>query len=193
MVSFVRELPIGRRGISALAVMAIGIALLMLLVAANRSADASAGGVFSALTQPVTAGPNASSDPVLRELEFQNPNLDLTTARAVLSDTEGTVWLARGVNGDICLIERPANTAVGDLDRQVTSRFGCRSQDDAAKEGIVAGVPNHWYGVVPDGFGDPSVRVGDRSLAVAKSGEAFRLPAGATSVTTGSTTYELPH
>jgi hypothetical protein len=172
-----------RSALVAIAAVVVGA----VLVFAGGARTASANSAVSAAALPKPSG-SASSVPALQKLQTFAPKLDLADAVQVLSNSTGTVWLTRSTSGETCLIEAPVNDASG-----VGARFGCRDEAIAATEGIVAGVPGHWYGVVPENSAqNPSATVNGKTEVLTVTNSAFWVPAEATSVTVGGQTVELP-
>lgn len=130
---------------------------------------------------------SAATDPVLLELQKRNPALALDTAREVLSTETSTVWLIDASNGDLCLIER-----VRDIQSDVGARFSCKSREDAAREGLLGGVPGHFYAVPAAGVGSVTAKVAGKPVGVPMTKDAFWVPAAATEVTLGESPIELP-
>jgi hypothetical protein len=167
-------------GMSALLAGGLGVASAITEGSTIAAADTS----FSALQGP-HVGPDASADPELRALQADYINLQLVGAVRVIDDADGTIWLSHSTAGELCVIEEPADTSSG-----VSSRFGCRDASVAAQEGVVAGIPGHWYGVVPDGVPVSAIVRGAKSQ-VRIEDNAFRLPSDASGVVVGTTQSSL--
>jgi hypothetical protein len=165
---------------------AVALAVTVMSASGPGTEPASAATPFPALDR-ANPGQSAASNPALQKLHDFNPKLELVGAVQVLANSSGTVWLTRSTTGDVCLIEQPTDDPHG-----VKARFGCRDAAVAASEGIVAGVPGHWYGVTPDSAPNVSARVNGNTVAVAVTDNAFWLPKDASSVTVGDKTLELP-
>lgn len=155
------------------------ITALALALRGGATHVASAEPHYSAMDQPVVEA-SAASDPALQQLQRHNPKLNLDSARVVLSDASGTVWLTTATDGDICLVERVGDSSF------IASRFSCRHADDVATQGIIGGVPGHFYGAVPDDINKVSAHVGARDVALTVSRNAFRVPPDAASVKVGN-------
>lgn len=172
-----------RRRHTTIAVTAVGaiIAGIMTLGFQGHAGTAAAA-EFSSLAAP--PAPAASSDPVLQNLEKNAPNINLASARTVLSDASGTVYLTTGLNGDVCLVEKvaqPANT-----DPMVASRYACKKPADVAKEGILGGVPGSFYVAAPDPVQEIVVVSNGKTSTVSVPHNAVRLPPGTSSITVGT-------
>lgn len=164
------------RIVAALVAVIAGLALALLLLNKNAGV-ASADPVFSGgLKSSVSPG----SDTALLGLKKANPALDVAGARLVLADSAGSLWLTSSSNGDVCVLEKINKPDTQDA---VSSRFVCKAPAEAAVEGVIGGVPGHWFGVVPDGVDTVYSGQDGRSTPVKVTTNAFRLPAEATSVT----------
>jgi hypothetical protein len=172
--------------VCAILIVTVALAVIVMSASGPGTERASAATPFSALDRP-SRGDTAASNPALQKLRAFNPKLELVGAVQVLANSSGTVWLTRSTVGDVCLIEQPIDDPHG-----VKARFGCRDAGVAASEGIVAGVPGHWYGVAPDSAPSVSARVDGNTVAVTVANNAFWLPKNASSVTVGGKTVELP-
>jgi hypothetical protein len=118
-------------------------------------------------------------------LQEQHPALSLDQAHLAISDSLGAIWLTSSNDGkQVCLIEKPFDSVY------VIARFGCRDTTDVAAEGMVAGVPGHWYGTVASD-NQATATVGGRASNIAITSGVFRVPAGATSVTMNGRTQHL--
>jgi hypothetical protein len=171
---------------AALAVLAASMLVGAVVLFAGGSTPSSANA--SASVPAVSAvSTRALDDPILQRLQAHQPSLNLESARQVIADSTGTVWVTKATDGEICLIEKPVNNADG-----VTSRYSCRKASDVAQEGLIAGVPGHWYGLLPDGASSVTAEVAQKATAVAVGANAFRLPADASSVTILGKTVDLP-
>ena len=125
----------------------------------------------------------AAEDPVLQQLQKSNPRLNLDQAVLVLNDAAGRVWATMASDGEMCLIERPSETSAdGPV---VTSRFGCRDSDVAAREGVVVGIPGRWVALGPSASRDVA------NHAIRQGRGAVRVAADASSVTLDGHTTEL--
>jgi hypothetical protein len=190
MSTKLRRLAIVAMGTSAVGLIATLVVVVLIGPHDARVATARAASHVDAKRR-VDAGTPAVFDSEVKELAKQNPNLDLARSRVVLSDERSTVWLTPGVNGDVCLVER---TTLSPDTSGATARFACRTEEDATRDGIIAGVPGAWYAYMPHGNATVAAEIrGKRTLLTARN-NAFRIPADASSLTIGGAApVALPH
>lgn len=168
---------------------------LGLIVALSSGSEQAAAAPYSALNQP--QGPeSAPEDPNLQVLARQNHKLQLEQARRVIADSKGSVWVTTATNGDICLLESVSDSAAEEAAQGmpliVRSRFACSSAQDAAKQGVIGGVPGNFYGIAPDGAQVRAATSVGSSERLYTTNNAFRVPPQATSVVVGDHRHNLP-
>lgn len=180
-----------RRG-SRLGAAVLGVAVVIgggtVIAFSGGSHAATASADFSALHQPASTGLPAT---VSQELAKQNPNgIELAAARQVVSDADGTVWIAPATNGDLCLVREPSGAAAqvpGHPDITLGVGASCIQAARAATQGILIGAPGGQYGVAPDGVTQVQATVKGTSIPLTlTSNGGFRIPADATSLMVGN-------
>ncbi len=149
-------------------------------------------GFEGAKADPAAAASQQNQPTAIAHLAQANPDLRADKAVIELNDTGGEIYRTDGANDTICLIELPnhdsENPAI------VESRFVCGRSSDAAEQGVIGGVPGHWFGIATDPSTPVSTHMSDgteRQVERNTTG-VFRVPTGAVSVTVGQHTHQLP-
>lgn len=174
---------------SAMLIAACGAMLLALLASGSGRDGAAFAAPFAALNNAARDSSRAVDDPELQVLAGANPRLVLSTARLVLEAPNSKVWITTATNGDVCLIES-GRDELGPM-----ARFSCKTPKDAEAEGIIGGVPGHFYGAVPDGIEKVTAkqRGGGGAQTISVTSNAYYLPPDTAAVIIGDKgTMSLP-